>query len=628
MLVLSPFLFFRGKPAEAATFTVNSTGDAVDANVGNGVCETGPGNGVCTLRAAIQEANALSGADTINLPAGTYTLNRGSGDDTATGGDLDINGDLAITGVGARVTRIDGNSLDRVFDVRSGTVAISNLEIRNGTVGGNDGGGIRNLTALTLTDVSVSNNRAKNGGGIVNDGTITLTRVAVAGNAATSGTGGGFQSSGASPRNYLTNVTISGNSATGDGGGAEFDHGDLVNVTIANNTSPTSGGLNKRGSQSFTLKNTIIAGNTGSTQCAGSPSSLGYNLSSDGSCSLAGPGDLPNTNPLLGPLADNGGPTQTHALLAGSPAIDKGTGTGAPATDQRGYPRPVGVAVDIGAYEYGSAFVYQPDAMIKLSSEADAAYLTNDLYEAAASAQAKSLGVISGSTATYDIRFQNDGNVSDRFVIRGTGSGSGFTVQYLDNTSTDRTAAVTGAGYTFGPLAAGAVTVWTVAVTPSGNPTPVQGGISYEVFATATSATDGAKKDQVKAVTSSTSANLTLNKSADKGTTAPGEDITYAVNALNGSGLTLANNVFVTDPIPANTGFKVGGATFNAGTSTLSFTVVYSNDGGSTWTYIPTGGGCGARAGYDDCVTDVKWTTTGSMPPGTSFSVRLVVRVK
>ena len=88
-------------------------------------------------------------------------------------------------------------------------------------------------------------------------------------------------------------------------------------------------------------------------------SSSGHNLDSDGSCGLSGPGDLPNTDALLGLLADNGGPTQTHALLAGSPAIDAGDNAACPATDQRGVARPQdgdgdGAAVcDIGAYELG-----------------------------------------------------------------------------------------------------------------------------------------------------------------------------------------------------------------------------------------------------------------------------------
>src|SRR3990172_8808874 len=77
-----------GRPAHAAEFTVNSTADAVDASLGDGTCDDGSGN--CTLRAAIQEANALSGPDTIDLPAGTYTLTiPGTGEDAAATGDLD-----------------------------------------------------------------------------------------------------------------------------------------------------------------------------------------------------------------------------------------------------------------------------------------------------------------------------------------------------------------------------------------------------------------------------------------------------------------------------------------------------------------------------------------------------------
>src|SRR4030065_2429571 len=82
------FLLALAGTSRAATFTVNSTADAVDANPGDGVCETAPGNGVCTLRAAVQEANALPGADTINLPAGIYLLTRPGNDSNALNGDL------------------------------------------------------------------------------------------------------------------------------------------------------------------------------------------------------------------------------------------------------------------------------------------------------------------------------------------------------------------------------------------------------------------------------------------------------------------------------------------------------------------------------------------------------------
>ncbi len=101
-----------------------------------------------------------------------------------------------------------------------------------------------------------------------------------------------------------------------------------------------------------TIKKSIIAGNTANNCSGGGFTSLGYNLSSDSSCALAVAGDMSNTVALLGVLADNGGPTPTHALLSGSPAIDAaGPGCARPATDRRGVARPQGAACDIGAYE-------------------------------------------------------------------------------------------------------------------------------------------------------------------------------------------------------------------------------------------------------------------------------------
>ena len=105
----------------------------------------------------------------------------------------------------------------------------------------------------------------------------------------------------------------------------------------------------------LTLQGSIFSGNTGGN-CAngGTLTSLGYNLADDLSCSLTQPTDHPGVNPNLGPLATNGGPTQTHALLNGSPALDAGgtSANGCPATDQRGVARPQGAACDIGAYEF------------------------------------------------------------------------------------------------------------------------------------------------------------------------------------------------------------------------------------------------------------------------------------
>src|SRR2546425_290335 len=146
LLLAVASLFLGAVPVVAATFTVNSTADAVDATPGDGRCATATSS--CTLRAAIQEANALAGPDTIVVPAGTYVLTiAGQGEDAAATGDLDVTDDVSITGAGPDSTIIDGNGIDRVFQtsnsVSNGT--ISNLTIRNGNPGpGGYGGGIYN----------------------------------------------------------------------------------------------------------------------------------------------------------------------------------------------------------------------------------------------------------------------------------------------------------------------------------------------------------------------------------------------------------------------------------------------------------------------------------------------------
>lgn len=122
-------------------------------------------------------------------------------------------------------------------------------------------------------------------------------------------------------------------------------------MTVTNSTfrGNYAGGLVNGGVNSALVRNTILADNTG-YNCNGSIASLGHNLDSGNTCGLAAAGDQPNTNPLLGPLAYNGGPTPTYALLPGSPAINAGSNTGCPVTDQRGVRR-LGMC-NIGAFEF------------------------------------------------------------------------------------------------------------------------------------------------------------------------------------------------------------------------------------------------------------------------------------
>jgi CSLREA domain-containing protein len=157
-----------GWQARAGSFTVDSTVDAVDANPGDGVCATAAGQ--CTLRAAIQEANALTGADTVILPSGEYAVLIPSlvdDEDTIAEGDLDITADLNIEGAGATAAVVGANDLPaiRVFEVHQGTtVTMSELTVQNGGHVFAHGGGIINSGTLTLNDVVVRGNEGREGG--------------------------------------------------------------------------------------------------------------------------------------------------------------------------------------------------------------------------------------------------------------------------------------------------------------------------------------------------------------------------------------------------------------------------------------------------------------------------------
>lgn len=233
----------------AATFTVNSAADAVDAAPGNGVCATA--GSVCTLRAAIQEANALAGDDTIIVPSGTYTLTlAGAGEDAAATGDLDITSNLTINGAGAATTIIDGNRADRVLHVTGAfTANISGVTI---THGNGSGGGIRNDGgALIIANSAISdNNSGAEAGGIFSAGMVIITNSAISDNNARTNAGGIF-SSGALT---ITDSAFSTNNAGADGGGI-FSSGALVIADSAfsdNNTRTNGGGIFSSGALAVT----------------------------------------------------------------------------------------------------------------------------------------------------------------------------------------------------------------------------------------------------------------------------------------------------------------------------------------------------------------------------------------
>jgi hypothetical protein len=159
----------------------------------------------------------------------------------------------------------------------------------------------------------------------------------------------------------LTNVTLSNNRAnatTGKGGAiyyASYPAATLLNVTVYSNTASIGGGIYRDPGAALGpiyLKNTIVANSASGGNCGGAViTSQGYNLDSANTCAFPNASDLHDLDPLLGLLTDNGGATWTHALLIGSPAIDHGTNSGCPLTDQRRKTRPMGPACDIGAFE-------------------------------------------------------------------------------------------------------------------------------------------------------------------------------------------------------------------------------------------------------------------------------------
>ncbi|WKZ47134.1 MAG: sortase [Anaerolineales bacterium] len=380
------------QPVFAASIVVNSAADSVVVD------------GACTLREAITNANgdnqsgstdcaAGAGADTITF-AGNYTI-------TLVGSQLPaVTSQITITGNGAANTIIQASTCNpvtlpggctpatyRVFQVTSsGNLTLDGLTVRHGRCNGSctlpstsGGGGIFNQGTLTVTDSAISDNSATGyGGGVFNLGNLTVTNSTLSGNSAIwggginnsrtltvtnstlSGNSAGNTGGGIDNGSTLTvaNSTLSGNSAGDDGGGI-YNDGFLSLVSVTNSTlsgnSATNGGGIFGMMSTLNYSNTIIANSTGG-DCFSSIGTNVNNLVEDGSCSAGLSGD-----PNLGPLADNGGPTQTHALQSTSPAIDAGnaaTCAAAPVSnlDQRGVTRPQGAVCDIGAYESDTTF--------------------------------------------------------------------------------------------------------------------------------------------------------------------------------------------------------------------------------------------------------------------------------
>jgi CSLREA domain-containing protein len=393
LILICLFFVTSSVAVEAQTsgvlFTVNNNADSVDATPGDRICADSLGQ--CTLRAAIQEANsnpagydviifAMPWPAVINLTLGSLTI---------------AGTNKSIVGPGARRLSIQpgpGLGPFRLFAISGSNITIRGLSIKNANSGELLSGAAISTGdgTVQLTEVALLNNASgDNGGAIANNGNLTITRSLIAGNSCLRSGGAIYNAAGSNAR--ITNSTITVNHTSGNGG-AIWNAGSLllVNNTISHNSAfASTHSIFSDPAGSINVLNTIIGSDVGSTlvtSLSGAFTSLGNNIVTDARTSTGFTNGVNSDqvsdgniiNPLLGNLADNGGQTDTRALLTGSTAINTGNScvwngncvlpSGPPLRlfwdQRRGYLRGgIFDAVDIGAYEVsngsssgGSAF--------------------------------------------------------------------------------------------------------------------------------------------------------------------------------------------------------------------------------------------------------------------------------
>lgn len=399
--------------AMATGFTVNSQADVGDDNPGDNVCQAILGlPGVCTLRAAVQEANAHAGSDTIFLSGDqVYTLTRAGQDDNAINGDLDITDNVTIIffATGARPV-VDANGLERAFEVHDANLTLVGFDITGGDARlplDQYGGGVSVGFTSGIVQISLMrfyDNKANFGGAFYNDGdSTTIYSSEFYDNEADNV----FSDSGGSAIYNRGSITIDSSSIFANSGVGGFNSTAVSNIppnvgipsmTVINSTIAENIGIGLRSEDESVLsvRNSTIAGNTGvglrlagvdpslfmrvsvvaqnGTDCnfTGAPGTLNlnrYNMDSDDTCELAaGSSNYPNTNPRLTPLARHGGFNHVSWPLTNSPMIDLGHpvigSIGCEDDDQQFLDRPIdfdgngNARCDVGSVEMDSDVIF------------------------------------------------------------------------------------------------------------------------------------------------------------------------------------------------------------------------------------------------------------------------------
>jgi len=401
-------------PASAAVFIVNSTLDVNEESPGNGSCDpVGAVGATCTLRAAIQEANALGGSHDVLVASGTYGLTReGIGEDAALTGDLDILAEIRIVNGTSNPPLVSAFGNDRVFDVRGGgMLTVENLHVHGGRAdapGNVHGGGFRVAAggSLVLQDAIVSTNVGNIGGAIYSDGAVTISDSELFNNALVDDNVALGQAAGAAIFNrgqlVVERSTLRDNGVVPGGEGLvaaayaiESSIGfvadpsvTITNSTIAENTngvfsdgvetaivhaSIAANGarglrflrdLGNPGTVQLQVHRSVIVGHTGDCNgLVGTDAEYDLrnrsNASSDSTCGFSGGSDQQDIDwPFFGELAVQGGNTPVLMPIPGGPLVDAAGVLCLPFEDQRGTPRPLDGdldfinACDIGAVEY------------------------------------------------------------------------------------------------------------------------------------------------------------------------------------------------------------------------------------------------------------------------------------
>jgi predicted outer membrane repeat protein len=517
--------------------------------------------------AQLRSAVANGSISTINVLPGTYLL-------TSSGsGELEINRTLTVQNAGGGLAVLDGNNSSRVFYINGAALTLRELTITRGRGAGEEGGGV-----------------------YANSATLNVYQSTFHGNSTTGSKPGGAIYGNSSAVN-LYNATVTGNTATGNQGGGIYANGGAVlisNSTIAGNTAATNSGGGIYRNAPLTLRNSIVADNTGGQiSGSGTITSQGRNLI-EGGCTGCSGSDL-TADPLLGALADNGGNTHTKALLAASPAIGAAVNTQALATDQRGTTRPQGTTSDIGAFEV----IVAPGSDV-----------TPD------GSQALSRLPSNGTNYTADFMLTNSGNAAGDFGLKAFGgAGAALSIVSVAGVAGDTTDINLAAGASLN-----VAVVYSVGSVPAGT--------VDTVFLRATAA---ANQDQDTGFTDLevVRPNLALVKSVvPSGTALPGAELAYTLDLTN-DGTEAATSAVHVESVAGDLEFKVGSESQTLPPG-VTASVQYSSDGGGSWTYIPVSGGCAAMAGFDACVTRIRWsllTDLSPVPPNNAVRFQFVARI-